>query len=107
MKKTIIIALLIVATTLPAQEIRVHKMQKDGALERSFVLKTNLSKKVVIDCQSFITGLRIGEFENAVFYLLGIEECEELQLRIRSSLKKNMAHCIDVQEDIRWDRSCY
>lgn len=98
---------MITASILQAQEIRVHKMQKDGALERSFVLKTNLTKKVVIDCQSFITGLRIGEFETAVFFLLGIEECEGLQLRIRSSLKKNMAHCIDVQDDIRWDRSCF
>ena len=89
-----------------AEEIRVSKMSKDGELERSFVLKTNLKEKVVIDCQSFIQGLRIGEFEAAFTYLLEPEECEGLQNRIRTSLKRFQKHCIDVQDDIRSDRSC-
>ena len=89
-----------------AEEIKVSKMTKDGELERSFVLRTNLKEKVVIDCQSFIQGLRIGEFESAFTYLLEPEECEGLQERIRSSLKRYQKHCIDVQDDIRSDRSC-
>jgi hypothetical protein len=92
--------------SVSAEEIRVSRMTKDGPLERSFVLKTNIPNKVVIDCQSFIQGLRIGEFEEAINYLLDPEECEGLQGRIRSSLKKGNFHCIDVDQDIRSDRSC-
>ena len=85
----------------------VSKMFKDGELERSFVLRTNLPEKVVVDCQSFVQGLRIGEYENAFTYLLNTEDCEGLQNRIRSSLKRFQKHCIDVQDDIRSDRSCH
>jgi hypothetical protein len=89
-----------------AGEIKVSKMIKDGDLERSFVLKTNWPEAVVIDCQSFIQGLRIGRYESAYTYLLDPEECEGLQQRIRSSLRRFQKHCIDVEDDIRFDRSC-
>lgn len=100
---------LVILLSLPyakAGEIRVKKMTQDGALERSFVLKTNLSQKVVIDCQSFIQGLRIGEYEEAFTYLLDPEECQGLQRRIKASLRKFQNHCIDAEDDIRNDRSC-
>ncbi|WP_408096935.1 hypothetical protein ACJVC5_18015 [Peredibacter sp. HCB2-198] len=89
-----------------AGEIRVKKMVKDGELERSFILQTNLQEKVVIDCQSFIQGLRIGEYENAFFYMMDPNECESLQGRIRGSLRKLQQHCIDVDQDIRADYAC-
>lgn len=89
-----------------AGEIRVKKMIQDGELDRSYVLKTNLAEKVVIDCQSFIQGLRIGEFENALTYMLDPDECEGLQNRVRGSLRKLQNHCIDVDQDIRADYTC-
>lgn len=89
-----------------AGEIRVKKMEQDGALDRSFVLKTNLEEKVVLDCQSFIQGLRVGEFENAFTYMLDPDECEGLQNRVRGSLRKFQQHCIDVDQDIRADYAC-
>ena len=104
--KLLLVLLVLTAFTATADEIRVSRMTKDGSLERSFVLKTNIPNKVVIDCQSFIQGLRIGEFEQAINYLLDPEECEGLQVRIRSSLRKGHFHCIDVDQDIRSDRSC-
>lgn len=81
-------------------------MHKDGELERSFVLSTNLPDKVVLDCQSFIQGLRIGEKENAIIYMLDPYECESVQERVRKSLRRLQNHCIDVEEDIRADYSC-
>lgn len=89
-----------------AGEIRVQKMIKDGDLDRSFVLNTNLVVKVVIDCQSFIQGLRIGEYEAALTYMLDPQECDGLQSRVKSSLKKFRHHCIDVDQDIRADYTC-
>lgn len=100
-------ALLLISFSSLAQEIRVNKMSRDGELERSFILKTNLKEKVVLDCQSFIQGLRIGEFEEAHTFLLEPWECDELQQRIRGSLRRLQKHCIDVQDEIRSDRTCY
>lgn len=90
-----------------AEIIKVKGMSKDGELERSFVLKTNFQEKIVLDCQSFIQGLRIGEFEEAYTYLLDPQDCESLYKRIRSSLKKRRSHCIDIEADIRSDRACF
>lgn len=89
-----------------ASEIRVKRMLQDGELERSFVLSTNVPDKVVLDCQSFIQGLRIGEKELATVYMLDPYECESLQERIRTSLRKLHKHCIEVDQDIRSDYSC-
>jgi hypothetical protein len=89
-----------------AAEIKVKKMTKDGELERSFILKTNLKEKVVLDCQSFIQGLRVGEYEEATTFMLDPEECDNLQARLKGSLRKLQNHCIDVEDDIRADYSC-
>lgn len=107
MKKLIGLILLLSVSNTIADEIRVSKMKQDGELERSFVLTTNITQKVVLDCQSFIQGLRIGEFEEAFTYLLDPWECEELQNRVKSSLRKRQEHCIDVEDEIRSDRTCY
>lgn len=105
MKYLLTLAILI-SSVVFAAEIRVSKMKQDSDLDRSFVLQTNLPEKVVIDCQSFIQGLRIGEYEEAFTYLLDPEECDGLQGRIRRSLKKSQNHCIDVEADIRADYGC-
>lgn len=106
MKKLLAFLIIAFSSFAQSEEIKVSKMTKDGELERSFVLETNLNDKVVIDCQSFIQGLRIGQFEAAYTYLLEPDECEGLQERIRRSLRSYQKHCIDVQDDIRSDRSC-
>lgn len=106
MKQLIGLVLIFSVFNVFAEEIRVSKMTKDGDLERSFVLKTNLPEKVVIDCQSFVQGLRIGEYEEAYTFLLDPEECDGLQQRIRNSLRKFKRHCIEVEYDILDDRSC-
>lgn len=105
--KTLLASVLFITSIVSyAGEIRVKKMTGDGELERSYVLNTNLSEKVVLDCQSFIQGLRVGEFEAAYTYLLEPWECEELQKRVKSSLRKFQHHCIDVEEEIRADYTC-
>jgi hypothetical protein len=104
--KFLLAALVLVSFSIFSEEIRVKKMTKDGELERSFVLKTNLQEKVVLDCQSFIQGLRIGEYEQATVFMLDPESCTDLQNRIRLSLRKYRHHCIEVESDIRSDETC-
>lgn len=106
MKALIGLILVLTFVELHAAEIRVKKMSRDGDLDRSYVLKTNLSEKVVIDCQSFIQGLRVGEFEQAHTFMLDEEECDGLTKRIKASVQKKREHCIDVEEDIRADFAC-
>ncbi|HXH74531.1 MAG TPA: hypothetical protein VNJ08_06175 [Bacteriovoracaceae bacterium] len=103
-----LLVMVLVCTTLNAlgEEIKVQEMSADGELERSFVLTTSLPDKVVLDCQSFIQGLRIGEEEQAVFYLLDPHECEAMQDRVKASLKRQQLHCIDIDQDIRSDYTC-
>jgi hypothetical protein len=101
------LSFVVLAAVAYAEEIRVKKMTRDEPLDRSFVLQTNLRDKVVIDCQSFIQGLRIGEGGAAHVFLLDPDDCEALQGRIRTSLRRFHHHCIDVDADIRSDRTCY
>lgn len=91
---------------LHAFEVEVRKMSRDGELERSYVLTTNVQDKVVLDCQSFIQGLRIGEYEAAYTYLMDPDDCDALTSRIRSSIRKLKKHCIDIEDDIRADYTC-
>ncbi len=102
----LILTTLLLSAGALADEIRVKKMTKDATLERSFILQTNLTEKVVIDCQSFIQGLRIGEGGNALVYLMDPEDCEELQGRMRTSLRKFRHHCMDVDTEIHSDWTC-
>jgi hypothetical protein len=103
-----ILILLILCGTFHSfgEEIKVSKMSPDGDMDRSFVLRTNLPDTVVLDCQSFIQGLRIGDKEDAIIYIMDSQDCESMLLRVEGSLKKSLFHCIDVEEDIRSDYSC-
>ncbi len=102
----LVLASLLLSATTQAEDIRVKKMTKDPPLDRSFILQTNLTEKVVIDCQSFIQGLRIGEGGAAQVYLLDPDDCEALQGRMRTSLRKFQHHCLDVDSEIRSDWTC-
>jgi hypothetical protein len=93
--------------SIHAGEVKINKMVKQSGMSRSFELKTNLSRKVIMDCQSFIQGIRIGEFQNEQLYLLDPDACEGMHYRIKTSLKRGMKHCVDLVEDIRSDYSCY
>jgi hypothetical protein len=104
--KFIIASLLFASLSAFSEEVRVKKMVKDGDLERSFVLKTNLQEKVVLDCQSFIQGFRIGEYEDAIVFMMDPDGCTDLQQRIRNSLRKFKQHCIVIENDIKSDETC-
>lgn len=107
MKKFVCLGLILMTTSLFAEIIQVKKMKRDGELERSYLLVTNLPETIVLDCQSFIQGLRFGEGESASTLLMDQWECEELHSRMKKSLNTFRKHCIDVEEDsIRADYSC-
>lgn len=104
MRNILVILLVLVLSSFAfAVEIRVEDMTLVEGLDRSFVLKTSLPDKVVLDCQSFIQGLNIGT-EN--LFLLDPDECEGLQDRIFSTISETKQHCLEVEDFIRADYIC-
>ena len=100
--KTLVIALSILSFSLHAEEIKVTKMKLTPGMERSFVLKTSLPEKVVLDCQSFIQGLSVGE----QLYMMDANHCESLAKGMMESFKSSRTHCIDVEDEVRSDYTC-
>ncbi len=97
---------MVVSTFAVAIEIQIKSVSPDGELDRSMVLHTQLPEKVVLDCQSFIQGLRVGEQQNATIFIMDPFECEGMQDRVKASLERSLFHCIDVDSDIRSDYTC-
>jgi hypothetical protein len=107
MMKYLALGLLLFSFTASALELKVSKVSRDGQMERSFLLKTNLTQKVYLDCQSFMQGLYIGERSNNNFSLLDPDQCQSLYERIKESVSNHQRHCIDVESnEVRADYSC-
>jgi hypothetical protein len=90
-----------------ASEIKVSKMTTVSGMNYKFQLKTSLQEKVILDCQSFVQGLTIGEGSSPSFFLIEPEDCEAITERMQSSLKKHEMHCLDVEDTIRSDYTCH
>lgn len=103
----LIFLMLLTLSSAFAMELKISKMKAEEGMERSFVLKTNLSRKVLLDCQSFIQGISIGERSEGDFYMLEPQECEDLYQRIDSSLDHRQKHCVDLDEVFNSDYPCH
>jgi hypothetical protein len=100
--KTLVLALSILSLSIHAEELRVSHMKNTPGMDRSFVLKTKLPAKVVLDCQSFIQGLTIGE----QLFMMDASHCETLAKSMMESFKTSRSHCIDVEDEVRSDYTC-
>ena len=96
------LAILITLPLAQALDIKVSSLKNSPNMDRSFILKTNLTEKVVLDCQSFIQGLTIGDD----LIMMDPQGCEDLYFRIKGSLKKWQKHCLDVEYEVRADFTC-
>jgi len=106
MKRLLTLVCVLVPLLAFAFEVKVHQVLPDGPIERSVELKSQLPEKVVLDCQSFINGLRIGEFENARYFMMDPNECDYLQERVKKSVREERKHCIEVDLEVENDFSC-
>jgi len=89
-----------------AFELKIDRYKVEPEREGSIELFTNLKERSFIDCQSFIQGLRVGEFEESVFFLLNPYECTDLQARVIKSIKRRKSHCIELASEIISDKTC-
>lgn len=105
--KYLYLAVMLTSFSALALEVKVSHLSSEPQMDRSFVLKTNLTQKVILDCQSFLQGLYIGPRSGGDFSMLDPDECHGLYLRIKESLKSRSKHCLDVEDQtIRSDFSC-
>lgn len=100
--KTLLLSLSILSFSIHAEELKVSNMKNTPGMDRSFVLKTKLPQKVVLDCQSFIQGLSIGE----QLYMMDASHCESVAKNMMDSFKSSRSHCIDVEDEVRSDYTC-
>ncbi len=107
MKYLIGFVLLLTTTLVFGLEVKVHKMSAVSGMDRSFNLLTEtIPDRMILDCQSFIQGLTVGEGQDEAFFFLDPQECEELYIRTNQSIKKRKNHCLELQSTIVSDYSC-
>jgi hypothetical protein len=101
-------ALLVLLLSFPlmADVLKVSSMRNEATMERSFILKTQLEDKVLLDCQSFLQGIYIGPRDGGAFFMMEPDECEGLYNRVKGSLKKLKKHCIDIEDAVNSDETC-
>lgn len=101
-------ALLVLLLSFPlmADVLTVSGMKNEPGMHQSFLLKTQLEEKVLLDCQSFMNGIYIGPRDSGLFFMLDSSECQSLYNNIRGSLKKFKKHCIDIEDAVNSDEAC-
>lgn len=98
--------MLLVSLPLMADVLKVSGMKNEPSMDRSFILKTQLEDKVLLDCQSFLQGIYIGPRDGGAFFMMEPDECEALHNNIRGSLRKLKKHCIDIEDAVNSDEAC-
>lgn len=102
----IIIAFLLITLPAMADVLKVSGMKNEASMDRSFILRTQLSDKVLLDCQSFLQGIYIGPRDGGAFFMMEPDECEALHNNIRGSLRKLKKHCIEIEDSVNSDEAC-
>lgn len=98
--------MLLVSFPLTAGVLKVSRMKNEPSMDRSFILKTQLDDKVLLDCQSFLQGIYIGPRNGGAFFMMEPDECEALHNNIRGSLRKFKKHCIEIEDAVNSDEAC-
>lgn len=97
MKSIITLLFALIVCDTYADEIKVSKMVRTQGFHSRFDLKTNLSEKLVLDCQSFLQGLSFGEKpQTQDMILLADWECEELMSDMKKSTSSFSKHCLEI-----------
>ncbi len=90
-----------------AVRIKVDDWKYYLDMERSFHLITqSVEQKVRLDCQSFLQGIMIGEYEDTALIMLDTQTCQDLSQRIQKSISRNMSHCLEVEDILVKDYRC-
>lgn len=107
MKLLFILLMLLCSLISNAATIKVDDWKYHLDMERSFQLITqSVSQKVRLDCQSFLQGIMIGEYEDTALIMLDTQTCQDLSQRIQKSISRNMSHCLEVEDILVKDYRC-
>jgi hypothetical protein len=70
-------------------------------MDFAFEIKTPLYDKIVLDCQSFVTGMTFYQNQKVThsFYLDAYGECQGVHELIMKSREKNIPVCLEVETE--------
>ena len=104
MKKMISMIGLLISMTVVASAGELIKMPMHDLVSTDmdyvFEVKTNKFDKVVLDCQSFITGMSFsngGEMKSNIY--LDMFMCEEMVTFLQESKRDNLPVCIGLDDE--------
>jgi hypothetical protein len=102
MKRLIILVGLLSAFTLKAETYErtlVQDYTRVPNMDYSFEIKTDKFDKVILDCQSFITGINFYKKNKLAhgIYLDAYSECPEMHSFINDSRAKGEPVCLEIE----------
>ena len=77
----------------------VHGLRQVPGMDFAFEVKTNTFQKVILDCQSFVTGMNFYNDKKLVhsIYLDAYGDCQNMYTFISDSLKEKKAVCLQIE----------
>ncbi|MGZ3786909.1 MAG: hypothetical protein ACXVLQ_00215 [Bacteriovorax sp.] len=104
MKKVIILVGLLTAFGAQAETYE-RTLVKDyipvPSMDFAFEIKTSKFQKVILDCQSFVTGMNFYNDKKVVhsFYLDAYGDCQNMHDFIKGSKEKNLPVCLEIETE--------
>jgi len=104
MKKVIVLVSLLVAFGLKAETYERTLVKRYIAvpnMDYSFEIKTSKYDKVILDCQSFVTGMNFYKNKKLVhgIYLDAYSDCPDMHTFITHSLTEKMPVCLEIETE--------
>jgi hypothetical protein len=104
MKKVIILLGIFFSFTLKAETYERTLMQDYKPvtdMDFAFEIKTSRYQKVVLDCQSFITGMTFYKNNKPVhsIYLDAYGDCQNMHTFLQDSFSKKIPVCLEVETE--------
>ena len=104
MKKLIVLVVFLCAFDLRAQTYErtlVNGYRPLPNMDYSFEIKTSRYDKVILDCQSFVTGINFYKNKKLAhgIYLDAYSDCPNMHSYITDSLAQNLPICLEVETE--------
>lgn len=104
MKRLIVFLGLFLACNLRAETYEKTLMQDYrpvANMDFAFEIKTSLYSKVILDCQSFVTGMTFYKDKKVAhsIYLDAYGDCQDMHKFLQDSFNKKIPVCLEIESE--------
>lgn len=104
MKKLIVLVGLSLAFTLQAETLERTLMQDYrpvANMDFAFEIKTSFYTKIILDCQSFVTGMTFYKDKKVAhsIYLDAYGDCQNMHNYLQDSFTKKIPVCLEIETE--------